>query len=50
MQVMGGVVGYENTQGVGGKEEENGDTGQQPWVKDYRIRYYLSSYTLKAVD
>jgi hypothetical protein len=24
--------------------------GQQPWVIDYRIRYYLSSEKLKAVD
>jgi len=40
----------EYTRGCGGKEEENGDTGQQPCVRDYHIRYYVSSDKLKAVD
>ena len=31
-------------------EERKGDTVSGTWAKDYRIRYYLSSEKLKAVD
>src|SRR5216683_3581239 len=38
------------TRGCGGKEGPNGATVSRSWSKDYRMRYYLSSEKLKAVD
>src|SRR5229473_769275 len=39
-----------HTRGCGEKEGPNGDTVSRSWSKEYRIRYYLSSEKLKAVD
>jgi hypothetical protein len=30
--------------------DETGTQSAEPWIKDYRIRYYLSSEKLKTVD
>ncbi len=40
----------ENTLGCGRKKRGNGDTVSGTLVRDYRIRYYLSSEKLKAVN
>jgi hypothetical protein len=48
--VTGGVARYEDTRRVAGERKDQTGHYQQPWLRDYRIRYYLSSYKLKAVD
>ena len=49
--MMGGVAGYGNTHGVAEEErDETGTLSAEPWSRDYRIRYYLSSEKLRAVD
>jgi hypothetical protein len=40
----------ENTPGCGQKEGRNGDTVSRTLLRDYRIRYYLSSEKLKTVN
>ena len=32
------------------RRDETGTLSAEPWVRDYRIRYYLSSEKLKTVD
>jgi hypothetical protein len=40
----------EDTRGCVRKEGRNGATVRRTWIREYRIRYYLSSEKLKAVD
>ena len=39
--------GGENTSDGGQEEEPSRDTIAEPWARDYRIRYYLSSEKLR---
>jgi hypothetical protein len=32
------------------RRDETGTRSAEPWIRDYRIRYYLSSEKLKVVD
>jgi len=49
MQMTGG--GYKKTHGVAEEgRDETGTLSAEPWVRDYRIRYYLSSEKLRTVD
>jgi len=48
--MMGGVAGYENTHGVAGELGDQTGTLSATLVIEYRIRYYLSSEKLKAVN
>src|ERR1700730_6892061 len=45
------IDGARKTPSVGEEgRDETGTLSAEPWARDYRIRYYLSSEKLKAVD